>query len=71
MEVTGMKFEYECGATDLECVAYIDGGGDLVIRGDNPEKSFVFGPSGSFSWAWNEREAVHKFYPGDKLTITF
>jgi hypothetical protein len=69
-----MKFEYNGKEDGRVCVAYIDMDGDLRIRTqdddavifyantkDLPSPDCVFTPSVSQA----------RFYPGDKITITF
>lgn len=63
-----MKFTYEHEADDRDCVAYIDGDGDLVMRGGYIVKA---GWIENAEHYFNPSEATHKFYPGDKLTIEF
>ena len=65
-----MKFEYEKRESDRECVAYMygeflyiqDSDGDCVVLSD---RGVGIDP------VWNPDEATYKFYPGDKVTITF
>mgnify|MGYP003459791044 CR=1 FL=1 len=67
-----MNFEYDVKDNELECVAFIDDDGDLWIKTD--EGSCLMFKSGDIPSAgdlWKEGQAVHKFYPGDKITITF
>jgi hypothetical protein len=68
-----MKFEYENKERDDECVAYIDIDGDLIVKRDQSAFLIHSDISGSDdSWPWSpETDATHKFYPGDKITITF
>lgn len=67
-----MKFEYDGTDSERDCVAYIDGEGDLIINGDCGDGIFISkeyetaGPS-----EWEPEDAAQKFYPGDKITITF
>lgn len=69
-----MRFDYETKQDDRECVAYIDEDGDLVIKENSNGCSLhpLFRKNGDVGVSpWVESLAVHKFYPGDKLTITF
>lgn len=69
-----MKFEYEKQDKASECVAFIDFDGELMVKS----------ASGGTIWFsyqgivyedhlkdWKEDTAVHRFYPGDSITITF
>lgn len=72
MKGMAMKFEYEVSKDDRECVAFIDGDGDLWIKTD--EGSCLMYKHGGLPESgelWEENLAIHKFYPGDKITITF
>lgn len=66
-----MKFEYDSKSVQRECVAYIDKDGDLLVMDD--DGAILLGQDGTHLTAmeWNPSEATRKFYPGDKLTITF
>ena len=67
-----MKFEYDGKEGARACVAFIDYDGDLWIKTD--EGSCLMFKSGDIPSAgvlWEQGRAVHKFYPGDKITITF
>ena len=67
-----MKFEYDGKADGSKCVAFIDLDGDLWVKTD--EGSVVFYKEGyatSYGDMWLVENATHKFYPGDKITITF
>lgn len=75
-----MKFEYEAKDQDHECVAYIDKHNHLVVRNSRScgeeDASFVFmttsGKDTTTIWdEFDPSDAVHKLYPGDKITITF
>lgn len=67
-----MKFEYELSKDNRECVAYIDPIGDLIIKdADGMSICFVCGGVPSGSYDWEPERATRKFYPGDKVTITF
>jgi hypothetical protein len=76
MEVIGMKFEYENRTTKRECVAMIHNvRGDLIIQSNNG--CLALGVDGMSNFHkesdisfWDDH-AAHKFYPGDKITITF
>jgi len=66
-----MKFEYDSKSEESECVAYIDGDGDLcMVDGDY---AMILGRDGVHltDMEWKPDEATRRFYPGDKLTITF
>lgn len=67
-----MKFEYKKDEDKGDCVAYIDGDGDLIYR--TYEHGWVKMIDGTRQMAPPERNGsgvVHKFYKGDKITITF
>ena len=68
-----MNFEYD-GSED-KCVAYIDGDGDLFILTDNVGWMIVSGDETGVCHAAppddNPTGVEYRFYPGDKLTITF
>lgn len=69
-----MKFEYDNMNDDRECVAYIDGDGDLIIKNTLNlvyEHPALITDGNVGTAEWNPVESLHKFYPGDKLTITF
>lgn len=70
-----MKFEYDNMNDDRECVAYIDGDGDLCMRDNHSNVLLVtLGRCGASTYeteVFDPSDATHKFYPGDKLTITF
>lgn len=68
-----MKFEFDNKEDDRECVAYIDGDGDLIVKGSNDQGNICIAHDGfSFDSArFCEALAVKKFYRGDKVTITF
>jgi len=70
-----MKFEYDGVKEDRECVAFIDNDGNLYIKtyngcielchDDMPECHAMS------LWDYMIEDASRKFYPGDKITITF
>ena len=67
-----MKFEYDVKEDTRECVAFIDDDGDLWIKTDEGScLMFESGYTPSAGDLWEEGKAIHKFYPGDKITITF
>lgn len=74
-----MKIEYERNKDDSECVAYIDAQGHLVVKDQRVVEgnaSFVFMPNmgkvNTTYWdEFNPYGCKEKFYPGDKITITF
>ena len=69
-----MKFEYDGAEDQRECVAFIESGrlyvktdiGCVVICNDEPPASY-----GNIVWDMRIVRAIRKFYPGDKITITF
>ena len=69
-----MKFEYDCAEDQRECVAFISGGclyiktdsGGVAMYTDDPPVSH-----GDSIWYMRLDRATRKFYPGDKITITF
>jgi len=71
-----MKFEYDGKEDTRECVAYIDENGNLRIRdtGRKTEKrgSVCFTELGiKNGYDFSPTTGTRKFYPGDKITITF
>lgn len=74
-----MKFEYEVSKEDRECVAFIDDEGDLCVNADGAGcayfltngRHFINEAFGSFEDYVKDNDPVQKFYPGDKITITF
>lgn len=72
-----MRFDYETKKDDRECVAYIDGCGDIRIKVDHTHiddvKCVCIEDDGFFHFNldFDPSDATQKFYPGDKLTITF
>lgn len=67
-----MKFEYEDNQVSRECVAYVDDDGDIVIKDVDGDTVCLTSDNCLISdYGWRPREAIHKFYPGDKITITF
>lgn len=71
-----MKFEYDGKENGRECVAFIDEDGVLYIKTDEGS-TLLYGGSESPNhgsnedWDYGLSRATHKFYPGDKITITF
>lgn len=69
-----MKFEYDGAADDHKCVAFIQGGclyvktdsGCVAMYDDEPPASYS-----DIIWDMRIALAIRKFYPGDKITITF
>ncbi len=70
-----MKFEYDVKEDTRECVAYIDHCGHLVVKNTREKgSSFVFMPVQKETTYWDTfspGDTDVKFYPGDKITITF
>lgn len=68
-----MKFEYDGKSEDRECVAYIDDDGDLCFADDSGDAVLFSAATGTIQSCllWNTSDATRKFYPGDKITITF
>ena len=70
-----MRFEYEGETTDKECVAYIDNEGDLIINTESNGWVIIGGENSGESYSASPDEnsfgVKKKFYPGDKITITF
>jgi len=72
-------FTYAKTKQDKSCVAYIallDGDPErpiLVIKNTESDKHTYIYNDGSVSTQWIdcEDDAIHKFYPGDSVTITF
>jgi len=65
-----MKFEYE-GNEDRECVAYIDRWGLVLKDKETVITIFDDGSGICTNSCLDTEDAIHKFYPGDKITITF
>lgn len=70
-----MKFEYDGKAEEKDCVAIIHAGGALIMQLN--DGCIALGEDGTNKWHedkeiefWDDM-AAHKFYPGDKITITF
>lgn len=76
-----MKFKYENKEKENECVAYMThmiGKPDkqcLVIKGSNICSFWLYFDgeivTHSNEWRPNHPDVTHKFYPGDKVEITF
>ena len=69
-----MKFTYEKhDRSDDDVVAYIDSYGDLQIKNVHGGKSVYLYRDGAldYGYNWHLEAAVHKFYPGDKITLEF
>ncbi len=77
-----MKFEYDGDSEQRECVAFIDGDGLLWVGAyclyDDDVKSVVFTSDDkphvgdiSLKTGMALFGVTKRFYPGDKLTITF
>lgn len=72
-----MKFEYETKEDSRECVAYIQRGESgwecLTFKCNEVDAVDIFSDwsiSQSAMWEPDSEHTVHKFYPGDKITIT-
>lgn len=72
-----MKFEYDEQPDKGECVAFIDNDGDLCMKNG---EGIIYLTRGNASFSFEEacfesymvdNGATKKFYPGDKITITF
>lgn len=72
-----MKFEYDDKSDDRECVAFIDDDGDLCVKDINTDMGVYVGITDASTekfidyMSLNGNGSIHKFYPGDKITITF
>lgn len=72
-----MEFEYGNIAEDRECVAFIHSSGTLIIKNEEPTEDdycqVIGGASNEPKEWWHKwmELAQHKFYKGDKITITF
>jgi len=74
-----MIFEYEPREEDINlCVAYIDRAGHLRIRdtgrtSDRGRGAIVLRQAGEIKngYLWEPETAQRRFYPGDRITITF
>jgi hypothetical protein len=74
-----MIFEYEPREEDMSlCVAYIDRAGHLRIRdtgrtSDRERGAIVLRQAGEIKngYLWEPETAQRRFYPGDRITITF
>lgn len=70
-----MEFECDNRDDERECVAFIGNEGDLIIKledGTNMVMRKIGDPfKGSVDFDVLLGNAVHKFYLGDKVTITF
>ena len=76
-----MKFEYDVKEEDRECVAvlHVFNEGDeqcLAVKADGNDVVWFY-PHGNVSVQQNgmyeddDSSVIRKFYPGDKITITF
>jgi hypothetical protein len=63
-----MEIEYVKNNDDRECMAFIDQDNDLWV---NLEGLWRCVTGTFYDDILNEDDAIHKFYPGDKITITF
>jgi hypothetical protein len=74
-----MQFEYEPREEDIAlCVAYIDAAGHLRIRdagrtSDRERGAIVLRQAGDIKngYLWEPEAAQRRFYPGDRVIITF
>lgn len=70
-----MKFEYDKKPSDSDCVAFISDNGNLLIKntdtGDFTIALCVAGAAHNKAVSDGVKHAHHRFYPGDKITITF
>ena len=66
-----MKFEYDGKVDERECVAYISKWGLVYKDKDTCITIFDDGSGIGTDSHWDEQDAIQKFYPGDKITITF
>ena len=74
-----MKFEYgKRDEAERKCVAFIDAGGDLCVKGMDVHDvvwlskhgvNYCIEPQESFDYQVSK--ASHRFYHGDSITITF
>ena len=66
-----MKFEYSKKDDVRECVAYIDNWGIVIKDNEGAVCIFDDGSGVERDAGWNPKDAKHRFYPGDSITITF
>lgn len=73
-----MKFEYDSDKDRGECVAYIQKGylgwECLTIKDINGKVFSIFNDLSTDlddNWDSNDERTIRRFYPGDKITITF
>lgn len=70
-----MKFEYDGMGDDRECVAFIDADGDLCVKDNNTDMGVYVGITDASTEKFIDymslNGSIRKFYPGDKITITF
>lgn len=70
-----MKFEYDNKADDGECVAFIADTGNLLIKNTDTGNFTIAlckgGSAHNNAASTGLGAAKQKFYPGDKITITF
>jgi hypothetical protein len=68
-----MKFEYDDEKDRGECVAFIDSDGDLIVKTESGNSIWIstFGEVHDNFGEFNDTDATYRFYPGDKITITF
>lgn len=65
-----MKATRSTNSDKGKCIAYIDARGYIYFT-DSDETFCLFNDGGVTSAEFNEQNAVHKFYKGDSVTITF
>lgn len=68
------KFEYDVKQDRGECVAYIDDTCDgyaLVFYDRGVATAICEGGIVAEEYVWEPDLAIHRFYKGDKVTITF
>lgn len=68
-----MKLEYDKDGYETECIAYIDKYG-IIFKDVVSGTCICIYDDGSGiddKCIWEPDKAIKKFYPGDKLTITF
>ncbi len=70
-----MKFECDVTKENRECVAVIDGDGNLYVKTDSGCVAMYTSTTpeiyGCCTWDCKVEDAIRKFYHGDKITITF
>lgn len=70
-----MKFEYNDMENESDCVAFIDDDGDLCLKDKNTDMGVYVAITDASTETFYDYMSLNgvkkRFYPGDKITITF